>query len=396
MPFFLSKEEYIGFLPYKSIILLLKNSKIYGVFQKPDILNNKLVRIENFRRGIEIDFFYKNFNKQYVKLSSRKFEKIYRKLYEKNNPQLSADILFIKQNKNKISFKYIENYRNILIQNYTTIINKIYLENLIKEINSFNLQNHLKKLGVKIYKLFFRQNFIFNDENRFIYFIIDKKLRHIPFELAFDGNNFLYEKHIIGRGYENIFHPNYKFQIANDFSVCIPIYSEKNYFGKEFNDVKLSKIWSSLIVYKKKFTRNSIIKIIAKSKIFYFSGHINYDSRKEDFKILLNDSDFLYLSELKNLPEMPDLIVLNACFEYRFNLSAENIIEKLFSAGVKNIIIPYIAVPQNQSDLFTTFFLYLKKKLSIGESLHLAVGGRYSRKEGAYYRLYGNPLNKFF
>ncbi len=391
MPAFICKESDIEPLPNKAVIFKLQNKKIYGIWKKE---NNNVIVQKFFRRGVPAEII--PVKKYPYKLNTKKLNFLYKKLYDINYPQLAADVLFLSIKNNTVFFKYIMTYPEIKIYNYQKNISRIYLKSIMENTNINYLTRYIKEYGIKIYKLFFLKTVFPGKDKRFIALSLDSKLSNIPFELAFDGDEFLFEKHIVSRIFEDICFSDKIYSEKKDISICIPEYNEKNYFGDELKTDILKEI-DNIRVYKKNFTRSGFIKIFANSKVFYFSGHAVYNKKSKEFMFRISNNEYISLTELSNMPEPPELVIFNSCFEYEYYNRAENVIKKFFSNGVLNLIMPFIEVPQKQNAFFSKLFFFLNKKFSIGEAFKLsAARSKIEDNIMIFLRLYGNPINKFF
>ncbi len=389
--YYIVREKFLDELGANSYFFVLKNKKIYGPYYKNK--ENKIINIYNFRRGIQ----YHNEIIKVKKIRKNKFNLLYRKLYKINKPQLSSDILLVKNN----SVTYFITSPFIKIFTYKLLLNEVYLENLKRDINIGYLENNLKEIGYKIYNIFFSNIVFLKKDTRYITILSDKKLSFIPFEIAYNGKEFLFERHIISRDFiyeEERESQEFPLKEYSSFlSVCAVKYNAEEEFGDEVKYRDIAKYFNMpLFYYKKKFKASEFIKILENSRIFYFSGHSEF--KKNKLYLKLSDKNYYLFQDFLSLSFLPEVLILNFCMDIERIEKIENIIKELLKKGVKNIIISYLPVFKIQNKFFFYFFKFFSKNRNIGEAFFRSIKflQKTNNHEWIYYRLYGNLLNNIY
>jgi len=127
----------------------------------------------------------------------------------------------------------------------------------------------------------------------------------------------------------------------------------------------------------------------------HFNGHAVYNKRKKEYGLKLNDKEIFYFSSFQQCLCVPELIIFNSCFEYRFINNLEKNLKLLFQKGCQNIILPYLSIWQKQTIFFPQFYKYLKDGLPVGKAYKWLINS-FNKKRWdypAFFRLYGNPMN---
>jgi tetratricopeptide (TPR) repeat protein len=263
------------------------------------------------------------------------------------------------------------------------------------EANSFNCYEDLKKTGQLLWDVLLTRQVkerLKNETSRELILSLDEELTNIPWELFYDGKDFLSLKFSLGRVLrtkEEKVRPQYR-SFSSKLKMLILVnptgdlksaYSEgiyiRNKFDKYRNDVIIDfKSTNIESLYVRKNLRDY--------DIVHFAGHCEYDQDNPKktgwvFKEgLFNTEDILLMAESTSLPS---LIFSNACHSAQENstsdTSAQNRNYSLASAFLFSGVRHYIGTIRKVEDPLSLFFArefysHLIKGESLGEALRRA------------------------
>lgn len=427
MSYYVIKQEYkqdfinSNILHFKSddLFLIYWNniSRLAGLYNLKKIFKHKkkdhytFIPLVKYRRRLDKnDLQYNNikfkFNQSaYIKISNNKFNKIIELLEQKNFQQTITDYLFFNTKDNIIEIDYIQNHptplniKKIIKYNDKTFktLHK-FLEQLLQKIINHHNIHEFQELQLRIHNTFFSNFTILNRlSNRFISIKTDKKLSKIPFEviLLFKNNNF-YTSRIIEI---NDIKLKNKFNFNTNIKFIYPKY-KRTPLDREDEIKSINKKLKNrnYEIYKKSFKFTEFIKLLENSYIVHFSGHSVYNKKRKEYGLKINDTDIFYFSDFSQCLNVPDMITFNSCFDFKYLDHIHNGLKTIFQSGCKNILLPFTEIWEKQPLFFCDFYNYLSSGMEISKAYKLIINS--FNDELKFYpmlfRLYGNPMEKYF
>ncbi|KMP10551.1 hypothetical protein UZ36_07260 [Candidatus Nitromaritima sp. SCGC AAA799-C22] len=281
----------------------------------------------------------------------------------------------------------------------------------------------LKRLGAILFQQAIPQrarDFLIRSEGGNLYLRLDDKLIHVPWELCFDGENFIGLKFCVGKQviteYRNEVTVNQagipgkeiKVLLVADPTETLKAASrEVERLAGFLDDCKGFKV---SILGGRQVTKTALLKAFAEYDALHFAGHADFipgSPGKSGW--ILHDSK-LTSSEIGNLPKVPQLIFSNSCQgtgtsswdnPVCLDNPAFGIGSSFLIAGVKNFIgSPWRLQDQGSAEFATDFYKFLVKDNSLGEAL-LKSKWESIKKRGwrnplwASYSLFGDPGYRF-
>lgn len=316
---------------------------------------------------------------------------------------------------NHISFDEIER----LCREVVTLLNRANRRgDIVPEVI-----DDLKKAGQRLYDELLSpkaKNSLRNTLSDTLVLYMDDRLVHIPWELLFDGEEFLCLKFSIGRivsTRQNITGIQKRGK-GDSFRVLImadpqgnldSAYKEGIRIRDELNDksdkIKVSLVSSHIdIQYVKKNIRDY--------DVVHYAGHADYNLNEPSKSGWIMSDDRLTASDILKLAggaPLPSLIFTNACHsgrtgEWKIDEGFENEIYGLANAfllsGVTHYIGTFWEVLDSPSSIFAIeFYKALARNISIGEAVRIArkhLIGHFGKNNiiWASYMLYGDPTSR--
>ncbi len=279
------------------------------------------------------------------------------------------------------------------------------LNSYIKNGSSREQLERLKKSANLLFQLldFFKLEQYFNqakrdNKNHYLHLIIDTELNFIPFEMLYDGKDFLSDFLILSREFTNtnIVNDEYKIGSDNKFSIVVN--------PSESDDIKddvideasyIANIVDSNFDLRGPFKNRNVdkvelIKLLGSSSLFHFSGHYANDGWK------LFDDTF-QTDDILKCSKSSDFIFSNSCGHYTQKFMT--FISSFLNKGTKTIVCSLGNLPSNKASDFSSIFYkyFIHYGYDAGESLFLTKK-QMIKKNGykdiiwCFYQLYGSSL----
>jgi hypothetical protein len=276
----------------------------------------------------------------------------------------------------------------------------------------------LKNLGSLIFSHLLPQaarDRLRSSESSNLYLRLDDQLVHIPWELAFDGQQFLGMKFRVGRQiitHHKVTQPAPARAVSDALKVLIvsdPSETLKN-VTKECE--QLCDVLDGITNLEVRFIggrgvrRIPLLAALRESDIVHFAGHSQFDEKNPENSGWLLYDGLLSASEISKLDQTPLLVFSNSCQaaatknwqgDYLFEGQAFGLGSAFLLAGVRNYVGTFCVVHDEESRfLAVEFYRRIARGLTIGEALLLArlataeeMG--LDRLTWASYMLYGDP-----
>ncbi len=369
-----------------SIIIFFckKENKLYGIYENKNL---KPVCIKYYRRGVSLNLLPKiRINSVVKRISRNTFEKILLLLEKINYPQLSPDFLLL----NKSDLTYIKTYHQPgLVKSLLNVDNeklKLLKEKFLNafiSLREYNKIDEMKRCLFRLKKLFFH-NFDFSllKERTFI-IVLTNEMFAFPFHLIFEESYTAYLT-------EKVFIKRDKLESFNkENTLVLPLYNKLaqpevniSFFKKAGFDIYLKKIKS----------KSEIINIFSKSRLFIFYGHAIPSQKKREFCLKISDKISIYLSDLLLADDFPEGVILNCCFEFKFQNYLINFISSLLSQGTKFILLPLDKLPTSNENFVNMFIKELFKGVNISIAFYNTRNYLQNMSENYFYRFFGDPF----
>ena len=279
------------------------------------------------------------------------------------------------------------------------------LNSYIKNGSSRVQLERLKKSANLLFQLldFFKLEQYFNqakraNKNHYLHLIIDNELNFIPFEILYDGKDFLSDFLILSREFTNtnIVNDECKISSNNKFSIVVnPSESDdiKDDVTNEANHI--ANIVDSNFDLRGPFKNRNVdkvelIKLLGSSSLFHFSGHYANGGWK------LFDDTF-QTDDILKCSKSSDFIFSNSCGHYTQKFM--NFISSFLNKGTKTIVCSLGNLPSNKASEFSSIFYkyFIHYGYDAGKSLFLTKK-QMIKKNGykdiiwCFYQLYGSSL----
>ena len=279
------------------------------------------------------------------------------------------------------------------------------LNSYIKNGSSREQLERLKKSANLLFQLldFFKLEQYFNqakraNKNHYLHLIIDNELNFIPFEILYDGKDFLSDFLILSREFTNtnIVNDECKISSNNKFSIVVnPSESDdiKDDVTNEANHI--ANIVDSNFDLRGPFKNRNVdkvelIKLLGSSSLFHFSGHYANSGWK------LFDDTF-QTDDILKCSKSSDFIFSNSCGHYTQKFMT--FISSFLNKGTKTIVCSLGDLPSNKASEFSSIFYryFIHYGYDAGESLFLTKK-QMIKKNGyediiwCFYQLYGSSL----
>ena len=279
------------------------------------------------------------------------------------------------------------------------------LNSYIKNGSSREQLERLKKSANLLFQLldFFKLEQYFNqakraNKNHYLHLIIDNELNFIPFEILYDGKDFLSDFLILSREFTNtnIVNDECKISSNNKFSIVVnPSESDdiKDDVTNEANHI--ANIVDSNFDLRGPFKNRNVdkvelIKLLGSSSLFHFSGHYANGGWK------LFDDTF-QTDDILKCSKSSDFIFSNSCGHYTQKFMT--FISSFLNKGTKTIVCSLGDLPSNKASEFSSIFYryFIHYGYDAGKSLFLTKK-QMIKKNGyediiwCFYQLYGSSL----
>ena len=291
------------------------------------------------------------------------------------------------------------------------IIRKIKHNALDDYVISGPAKNKLDELKKNSYELFNILNF-FDFKNLFTQFkkqefnhiqlIVDEYTNEIPFEILYDGKDFLSDFIIFSRLFINTINQNNNNNLLESnesFSiVCNP--SESNDIMIETNDEcsHLSDLIDPFFnlkgPYKKRYVNKiELIHLLGVSSCLHFSGHYESNIDKSGWKLY---NDLFTSSDIQKILKSPTFLFSNTC-----GGSSDSFISSFLNKGSQSIISSLGKLPSKKASEFSQLFYkyFINENLNLGESYFLSkrdMINKYGKEDlfWCFYQIYGSSFLK--
>jgi TolB-like protein/ketosteroid isomerase-like protein len=244
---------------------------------------------------------------------------------------------------------------------------------------------------------------------------LDEQLIHVPWELCYDGSNFLALKFRVGRQVITRYPiPDLQAQQQARGSLRVLLIADPTESLSEAEEeaeqlcALLDKVPGTevTVLGGKGVRKVPLLTQLQDHDVVHFAGHSFYDANDPNQSGWRLHEEVLTASEMTRLSRPPLLVFANSCQagvtagwegDYRYEGQAFGIGSAFLLAGVKNYIGTFWVVHDEESTLFAaTFYQGLTAGFSLGEAL-LRARHEMLRQRGwegliwASYMLYGDP-----
>ena len=292
-----------------------------------------------------------------------------------------------------------------------SIIRKIKHNALDDYVISGPAKNKLDELKEISYELFNILNF-FDFKNLFTQFkkqqfnhiqlIVDEYTNQIPFELLYDGRDFLSDFIIFSRLFIDTINQtnnNHLLESNEPFSiVCNPSESDDIMFetNDECNHISslIDPFFNLKGPYKKRYVNKiELIHLLGVSSCLHFSGHYENNTKKSGWKLF---NDLFTSSDIQKILKSPTFIFSNTC-----GASSDSFISSFLNKGSQSIIVSLGKLPSKKASEFSQLFYnyFINENLNLGESFFLSkrdMIDKYGKEDlfWCFYQIYGSSFLK--
>lgn len=248
-----------------------------------------------------------------------------------------------------------------------------------------------------------------------LYLRLDERLVHIPWELSYDGEQFLVNKFRLGRQVitstpMRSMHTTrqererLRVLLIADPTETLPQAGEEAerlcHFFSEAPGVEVTLLGGRVV------RKVPLLAALQSHDVIHFAGHSQYDPHTPNHSGWQLHKDIVTVEELGRLTQPPLLVFSNSCqagatvswgASPAYDERAFGIGSAFLLAGVKNYIGTFWVVHDEESERFATvFYQHLIAGLSLGEALRRARQQTLTQRGGqgltwASYMLYGDP-----
>jgi CHAT domain-containing protein len=275
----------------------------------------------------------------------------------------------------------------------------------------------LRSLGLALFQELLREEcdrlkIIVPDDDTYLLFKIDKALAYLPFEMLYDGEDFLSHRFAMARA---IYaedaevpqtlekEPPYRVVVLGDPSEDPAISRDVEEEIDAIRGVlKQSKEFSLRIATGSEVDRKLILSVLPGSAVFHFSGHGEVSDDEGHTGIKLGEGDVLSGKALRGLQNPPTVAFFNMCAAASRDAwrGPLGIIETLLRRGTKACVAPLWDLSSKSATLLASrVYDYLIKDETFGHALRKArldvvrAFGTHDPTWAAY-TLYGDPQRK--
>lgn len=271
----------------------------------------------------------------------------------------------------------------------------------------------LKAIGETFFDQFFPAeiaNKIRSSSDRFLHFNIDQGLKDIPWELLYDGREFLADKFFIGRTVKGAAR-QFKEEGTKKMKMLIIAdptedleWAQRE--GETLFQVLREKISSNNLelqfVAGRQITKLKLLSMIKGKNIIHYAGHLFFSEDALENGWLLSDGKVLKAREISNSGTSASLVFSNSCQSSRSAEISPSIMSyfagSFLLSGIKCFVGTNWEIADNERTLDFTirFYQTLFQHKSVGEALYFA--REFARRNyeswdltWANYTLHGSP-----
>jgi len=284
-----------------------------------------------------------------------------------------------------------------------------------------NVYEELKKIGNILYNHLLPSNvqkYLQKGESAELYLKLDDRLAYIPWELCFDGENFLTTKFLIGRQIitdQTLSETKHRRRYQDPLKLLIIIDPTESLKHAQDEAESLCSILEDKpnieieLIGGRQANKLSLVSEMRDKDIIHFIGHAFFDEKSPERSGWILKEGILTTQELGRMETSPILVFSNACQSgatanwdtgYLFEEKVFGIGNGFLIAGVQNFIGPFWVVHDEGSVRFASnFYRGLISGESIGTSLQIAKHKALKKSElgdilWASYIHYGDPAAK--
>lgn len=292
-----------------------------------------------------------------------------------------------------------------LIEEYIETTQKLYnvfiAEISDNKINS-NRINELEELSLEFYKQIFPesiQNYLLHTKNQYLYLRLDENLNRIPWELLYNGENFLCQHFFIGRGTKcdyRLFSANNKEKHPikiliicdpTDTLTWAPIETEK--LKEKLSQLTLPCDFNIEILSNNNLSKLKLMNTLKDKDIVHFIGHsIEDENIIENSGWKIGKDKTLKIREIAKSNVSLPLVFSHSC------KSANHIAKAFIEAGVKHFIGCRYDVLESEHAVNFASSIYenILSGIPIGKAFNTAINKNSKSNIIAFnYVLYSNP-----
>jgi CHAT domain-containing protein len=340
--------------------------------------------------------------------------------------------IFIDRVGNVNVFNILNTTSSVSTSHIQSIIDSDLINEFIKEIENIarisrtldnknskspDLLGELKSLGETFFDQFFPEEISrelkFTNE-KYLHLNLDLGLKDIPWEMLYDGNQFLGDKFCIGKTVKGST-GNLKIEESKKIKMLIIADPTEDLEWAQREGEELFKILSEKVSQNilelqflsgSQITKLKLLSHIKGKNIIHYAGHLFFSDEPMENGWLLSGNKVLKAREIVNSGFAANLVFSNSCqssksIDSNVNSSIMNYFAGSFlSSGINSFIGTNWEVSDNEKTLDFTkrFYLNIFKGKSLGESLFQS--REFARRNyeswditWANYTLHGSPIN---
>ncbi len=325
------------------------------------------------------------------------------------------DILEISLINNNLHFNLISSFPKIRIKKIIIPFrnNILYdINQLISQLTATNkiINDNIINLGKSIFQLFFidengkKINDLINlyNHNYPLVIYLYEELENIPFELSFNGMDFLVLSRIIIRKKMVDIQKNYtslkNIQGKSVIFIADPSNNSENSYNEGLNLYNSLKSLNHKSIIKidfisKNLSKNNFNNILENYDWIHVSSHGEY-SHNTGGLLRIGENTFIESTDLLSLQKSPELIILSACLTSKVSkFHKESIIHKLIELGINYILASnWVIIDEDLSNFILSFYKSILDGKSIGQSFFETKIQNYrlNNSHWIYFNFYGD------
>ena len=273
---------------------------------------------------------------------------------------------------------------------------------------------HLRSLGLALFQELLREecdrlkNFV-PDGETYLLFKIDRELAYVPFEMLYDGEEFLSHRFAMARAIyaEDAEVPHVAEKLPPYGAIVLGDPSEDPAISRDVEEeidairkvLRQSKEFSLRIATGSEVDRKLILSSLPGSSVFHFTGHGEVSEDEGHTGIKIGEGDVLSGKALRGLQNPPTVAFFNMCAAASRDAwkGTLGIIETLLRRGTKACVAPLWDLTSKSATLLASrVYYYLIKDETFGHALRKArldVVDAFGTHDPTWaaYTLYGDP-----
>lgn len=281
-----------------------------------------------------------------------------------------------------------------------------------------NITQELQRIGEVFFLQFFPEKIqerLRQSERGFLFFHVDQKLGHIPWELLHEGTGFLADKYFIGKNISGHWRERHRPEKDKLRVLIIADPTEDLDWARQEGEGLFESLQAEVpsdridlhFISGRRITKLSLLNAMKNKDIVHYAGHLHFAVEEQESGWLLSDGKVLRAREIEKAGLSPDLVFSNSCFSSPLSHTGGNNWEDLAGAFLRAGICNYIGTNweirdnKNTLDFALQFYRSIFDERTVGEALFES--RQYARRSypvsditWANYVLHGNPRTRIF